>query len=785
MAVPVLHVFVFRDGAYVGSEVFTEPELVVGSGEEADLRLDDGAVDDAHAILSREDDQVRVVDLGTAGGVRVNGARVQHGFIGPRDEVGVGGHVLKLKLVKPKPVGARPSALPIPSAVPSPSAVPAALPSAGPGKKRQSAPEPGPVVRPARPAPTADLLMDSAPRTPGERRIPTDVVRERAWSDDIFDGLDEAVSDRIAVIGEDVLEEQADLATPADDGFALPEAYGSVDEALASAFGAAGTPDEPLDEEPATVAIALGDLAPDPYAAMPFSEAFASERTEQAPLRRRPISDPFSEPAPAESRQEKREPAHELDPQLAAEEEEGLDEDEAEALERPGFSLLELIRSAPPAERPHALEVIASRKDELRRIDLLEKPRRSAHLLGIGRPLRVARLLAPGLAEVRFPSDAAGVLLDEGRKVPLDNLKIPGHAVSTKGDTYAVRLRQGQSLDLRIGDLGCHLRFVSPPPVPVPPPAGKRLDGPVPRALGSAVLVHLALGLVLGLTTPATSFSGAPREIWAEAAVDEVRPVEVSLPEPEPEPEPEPPAPEPAKAPPPVAKAEKKPARIERKSPAPPAAAPKGAPAPEVKKAGVLGALGKLANAAPGAPSMVSAASSLDAVSTPGGSSFRVGALIGKAPSSDVRLGGGGGGKPLTRGSADLLRDGPGFARIGKTSGGAVRGKVDRAVPSRVTAQGNISREEVAKVIDQHANEVVSCFERALMSSPGLQGKLVIEWTIRQNGRAGDIKQKHSTLQNAAVARCVMDKLKNWRFPSPKGGDVVISYPWNFAPTSY
>jgi hypothetical protein len=189
---------------------------------------------------------------------------------------------------------------------------------------------------------------------------------------------------------------------------------------------------------------------------------------------------------------------------------------------------------------------------------------------------------------------------------------------------------------------------------------------------------------------------------------------------------------------------------------------------------------------APGKKSMVAAASNLDAVKAPGESGYRVGPLIGKAPSSDVRLGGGGGGKPLTRGSADLLRGGSGFAKIGKKSGAKVRGKVGRVVTRKVRAKkGQISREEVSRVLNQHLHEVQGCYERALIAKPGLRGKITLEWTIRTNGRVSGVKQKFSSLKDASVARCIMAKLKGWRFPKPRGGVVQVSYPWNFAPTSY
>ena len=692
--------------------------------------------------------------------------------------------------------------------------------------------------------------------------MPTD--RGRKAADDL-DALIEQeltgdVPETTAFIGESDVVTAAPIQ-PHEDQSARDRdfAFGTVDEALASAFGTTGQTDElgagsPLasraavrsadvlvsrgDDEPsdevATVAAPLAQLTGG-AAPSSFAASFNGEATESAPLHRAPIPDPFDLP---DERAAKPSPGPAFpppiidleppplgDPQAPSlglgeafddeddvptplvEVDEGEDEDELEANERPGFSLLEeLVRQDQMRARgAPALEIITSDRGEVRRVDLLAKARARltvgrGNVPGLRAGLRLAKLLPRGGADVRFPSDADGVLINEGRQIPIDELKVPSNAVSKRSNAYSIRLRPGQTLTVRWADAGFHLRFVDSPVIPTAPRTSRRIDGPVPRAVGSSLLVHMLVALVVGLSTPAVSFSEASREVWAEIDPDEVRPVEVPEPEPpEPEPEPEPPPPEPKAEPKPKPPPKPKPRRTKRPTPqkvakavAPRAgpASPDSAPAPkrpprEVKKAGVLGALGSLGKAAPGRRSVVAAASNLDAVKAPGGSSYRVGALIGKAPTSDIRLGGGGGGKPLTRGSANLLRGGSGFARIGKSSGAKVRGRVTQAVARRVAAKGSISREDVARVINSHMNEVQSCYERALMSNPSLRGKLTVEWTIQSSGQVSGVKQKFSTLQSAQVASCIMSKLKRWRFPKPRGGVVVVSYPFNFAATSY
>jgi hypothetical protein len=176
----------------------------------------------------------------------------------------------------------------------------------------------------------------------------------------------------------------------------------------------------------------------------------------------------------------------------------------------------------------------------------------------------------------------------------------------------------------------------------------------------------------------------------------------------------------------------------------------------------------------------VQAVSNLDAVRAPGGSNFRVGALIGKLPASGVSVGGGGGGTQLTRGGAELLRGGEGLATLGKKGDTKVRGSVTKVSARQIEAKGSISREEVARVINEHLREVQYCYEKTLLKEPGLAGKLILEWVIEADGTVGRVKEKLSTLKNPAVSSCISGSLKRWQFPRPTGGIVIVSYPFIF-----
>jgi hypothetical protein len=175
-------------------------------------------------------------------------------------------------------------------------------------------------------------------------------------------------------------------------------------------------------------------------------------------------------------------------------------------------------------------------------------------------------------------------------------------------------------------------------------------------------------------------------------------------------------------------------------------------------------------------------------------SNYKLSGLIGKSSIANAGLGtfglgGGGKGGGATLG-AELLRGkgggGIGALGVGGVGKGKVGGTVTRATARSIAStQGTVDREAVARVIHSHLNEVHGCYERALLKQPGLAGKVVLEWTIGAAGRVVAAKTKSSTLSNAAVEACILSSLKSWTFPAPKGGVVIITYPFLFNSVGY
>ena len=51
---------------------------------------------------------------------------------------------------------------------------------------------------------------------------------------------------------------------------------------------------------------------------------------------------------------------------------------------------------------------------------------------------------------------------------------------------------------------------------------------------------------------------------------------------------------------------------------------------------------------------------------------------------------------------------------------------------------------------------------------------------IDETGRVRHVEIKSTTLRHPPTLKCIRDEIGGWRFPKPKGGQVVVSYPFIF-----
>ncbi len=92
-----------------------------------------------------------------------------------------------------------------------------------------------------------------------------------------------------------------------------------------------------------------------------------------------------------------------------------------------------------------------------------------------------------------------------------------------------------------------------------------------------------------------------------------------------------------------------------------------------------------------------------------------------------------------------------------------------------------LTKEEVARVIHSHMNEIRYCYEAGIIKDANLAGKLMVDFKINGNGVVPNAAVSEATLHDQQVTNCLVGKLKTWKFPNPRGGVIVaVSYPFIF-----
>jgi len=165
-------------------------------------------------------------------------------------------------------------------------------------------------------------------------------------------------------------------------------------------------------------------------------------------------------------------------------------------------------------------------------------------------------------------------------------------------------------------------------------------------------------------------------------------------------------------------------------------------------------------------------------------------------PQGDAWGQGGWGNKPGTgKGGGGTGYGTVGLARIGTkgiygsgdtTYGGHVgglnkhrAGVPDAQTPGMPVVRGRLEKEIIKRIIRRHINEVKYCYEQEVLTHPGIEGRVVAQFTIAGNGTVSSSAIASSTVGDAAVDHCVANAVRRWEFPQPQGGGIVIvSYPF-------
>lgn len=98
---------------------------------------------------------------------------------------------------------------------------------------------------------------------------------------------------------------------------------------------------------------------------------------------------------------------------------------------------------------------------------------------------------------------------------------------------------------------------------------------------------------------------------------------------------------------------------------------------------------------------------------------------------------------------------------------------------------GGLDREVIAQYIKSKLGQILYCYERQLSANPDLFGKVAVKFTIAATGQVEQQLIGDTTLKNATVEGCILNRVAAWKFPQPQGGTrVLVTYPFLFKSTN-
>lgn len=166
------------------------------------------------------------------------------------------------------------------------------------------------------------------------------------------------------------------------------------------------------------------------------------------------------------------------------------------------------------------------------------------------------------------------------------------------------------------------------------------------------------------------------------------------------------------------------------------------------------------------------------------GASGRALAGIGNVERSGRDWGSESGGKDVT-----VSTVGRGGGRNASGMGGLAAGSTGSAGVGLIEEEGEITggldREVIAQYIKTQLGQILYCYERQLSANPDLFGKVAVKFTIGASGAVEKQLIGDTTLKNATVEGCILNRVAAWKFPTPQGGTkVLVTYPFLFKSTN-
>ncbi len=127
---------------------------------------------------------------------------------------------------------------------------------------------------------------------------------------------------------------------------------------------------------------------------------------------------------------------------------------------------------------------------------------------------------------------------------------------------------------------------------------------------------------------------------------------------------------------------------------------------------------------------------------------------------------------------------------IEKGGGAGPSGAVgDHSLPTSdptmpVVETGKLDEKALRQVINENKTAVATCYQRELKGNQDLKGRLDFLVTVSPTGSVSRVSINSPQFRQTALAQCIADKIKVWRFPAFQGAEVQVIVPFVLARSS-
>ncbi|MGE0545590.1 MAG: AgmX/PglI C-terminal domain-containing protein [Kofleriaceae bacterium] len=130
------------------------------------------------------------------------------------------------------------------------------------------------------------------------------------------------------------------------------------------------------------------------------------------------------------------------------------------------------------------------------------------------------------------------------------------------------------------------------------------------------------------------------------------------------------------------------------------------------------------------------------------------------------------------KGPIDTGKNRPGGNCVGPNCHGSGPKEIAVKLEEATGDFSGLSKEEIDRVVKARAGVFRACYQKELNRSPGIGGKLVINFVIAADGTVKSSRTQGGTLRNDGVESCVKSNINRLKFPA-KGG-AIVNYPFVF-----